>query len=100
MRMTAYWLARARVDDPDQYRKYADQVPGILAQYGARVLARGGRSEVLEGPAGFTRFVVIEFPSLEQAKACFDSADYQAAARFRREGGGVVEVVIVEGVPG
>ena len=95
--MPAYWLARARVDDPEQYRKYADQVPAILARYDARVLARGGRSEVLEGPSDFSRLVVVEFPSLERARACFESPEYQQAAAFRRAGGGVVENVMVEG---
>jgi uncharacterized protein (DUF1330 family) len=41
--------------------------------------------------------VVIEFPTLEQGVACFQSPEYQEAASFRRDGGGVVENVIVEG---
>jgi uncharacterized protein (DUF1330 family) len=96
--MPAYWLARARVDEPDQYARYAIQVPGILERFGGKVLARGGRHEILEGPSEFARFVVIEFPSLEAARDCFNSKDYQDAARFRREGGGVVEITIVDGV--
>jgi uncharacterized protein (DUF1330 family) len=98
--MSAYWLARARVDNPEQYKKYADQVPAILQKFGGRPLARGGHYEMLEGPAAFTRFVVVEFPSLDQARACFQSPEYQAAAQHRREGGGVVEITIVEGVAG
>lgn len=96
--MTAYWLARARVDEPEQYARYASQVPALLERFGGKVLARGGRHEMLEGAADFTRFVVIEFPSLTAARDCFNSADYQAAAQFRRDGGGVVEITIVEGV--
>lgn len=96
--MTAYWLARARVDKPDQYQRYAEQVPGILKRFGGEVLARGGQYEVLEGPSDFARFVVIAFPDLAAAKACFDSAEYQAAAQYRRDGGGVVEITIVDGV--
>ncbi len=96
--MAAYWLARARVDDAEQYARYASQVPGILERHGGRVLARGGQHEVLEGPEAFSRFVVIAFPSLEAARGCFHSAEYQAAAQFRRDGGGVVEITIVDGV--
>ena len=95
--MPAYWIARARVVDPAEYRRYAEQVPGILARYGGRVLARGGRFEILEGPADFERFVVIEFPTLEAARDCHRSAEYQAAAAHRRGGAGIVETVIVEG---
>ena len=43
------------------------------------------------------RFVVIEFPTLEQAVKCHQSPEYQAAAAFRRAPGvGEVEQVIVE----
>ena len=95
--MPAYWVARARIDDPVEYKKYTDQVPAIIARHGGRVLARGGRYRIMEGPETFHRFVVIEFPTMEQGIACFESPEYQAAAAFRRRGGGVVENVIVEG---
>jgi uncharacterized protein (DUF1330 family) len=95
--MAAYWVARARIDDPVAYKKYTDRVPAILAQYGGKVLARGGRYKINEGPNDFHRFVVIEFESLEQGVKCFESPEYQEAAAFRRNGGGVVENVIVEG---
>jgi uncharacterized protein (DUF1330 family) len=51
----------------------------------------------MEGPETFHRFVVIEFPTLEQGVACFESVEYQEAAAFRKPGGGVVELVIVDG---
>lgn len=95
--MPAYWLARSLINDPAEYKKYTDQVPGIVARHGGKILARGGRFEVLEGPRKFQRFVVIEFPSLEQAKACHDSAEYREAAEHRRRNGvGEVELVILE----
>jgi len=95
--MAAYWVARSRIVDPVEYKKYTDLVPGIIARYGGRVLARGGRFQIMEGPDKFHRFVVIEFPSFEQGVACFTSPDYEAAATFRRSGTGEVETVIVEG---
>ena len=95
--MPAYWIARARIDDPVAYKKYTDLVPGILKQYGGKVLARGGKYKINEGPQTFQRFIVIEFPTMEQGVTCFDSKEYQAAAAHRRAGGGVVENVIVEG---
>ena len=95
--MPAYWLARSKINDPVEYKKYTDRVPAIIARYQGKVLARGGRYRVMEGPQKFQRFVVIEFPSLEQAVACFESPEYQEAAAFRRAGAGEVENVIVEG---
>ncbi|MCH8187336.1 MAG: DUF1330 domain-containing protein [Proteobacteria bacterium] len=96
--MVAYWVARAKINDPDQYKKYTDRVPAILQKFGAKILARGGKFQILEGPETFGRFVVVEFPSMEQAVACHDSPEYQEAAAFRKDGGGEVELVIVDGM--
>jgi uncharacterized protein (DUF1330 family) len=95
--MPAYWVARSRIDDPVQYKRYTDLVPAIIARHGGKVLARGGRFRIMEGPDTFQRFVVIEFPTFEQAVACFESKEYQEAAALRKAGGGIVENVIVEG---
>jgi uncharacterized protein (DUF1330 family) len=95
--MAAYWLARSKINDPVEYKKYTDRVPAIVAQFDGKVLARGGRFQILEGPQKFHRFVVIEFPTLERAVACHDSPEYRQASAFRKkDGAGEVELVIVE----
>jgi len=96
--MSAYWIAHVTVTDPDAYAGYQALAPAAFAAHRARFLARGGPSEVLEGPE-LDRHVVIEFPTLADARACYDSAEYRAA-RARREGAATVHVVIVEGLPG
>jgi uncharacterized protein (DUF1330 family) len=88
---------RAKINDPVEYKKYTDPLPAIFARYGGKVLARGGKYRVMEGPETFHRFVVIEFATFDQAVACFESPEYQAASAHRRGGAGVVENVIVEG---
>lgn len=95
--MPAYWVARSRIVDPVAYKKYTDRVPAILAKYGGKVLARGGRYQIMEGPQKFHRFVVIEFPTFEQGVACFTSKEYDEAAAFRHAGAGDVETIMVEG---
>ena len=65
-------------------------------KYGAAILARGGRSSQIEGD-GRPRNVVIEFPSYDDAVACYNSPEYQAA-KAKRKGAGEAEIVIVEGV--
>jgi uncharacterized protein (DUF1330 family) len=95
--MPAYWVARSRIIDPVAYKKYTDRVPAIIAKYGGKVLARGGRFQIMEGPDKFHRFVVIEFPTFEQGVACFTSPEYNDAATFRRAGGGEVETIMVDG---
>ena len=94
--MPAYWVARSKINDPVEYKKYTDRVPAITSKYGGKVLARGGRFQIMEGPDKFHRFIVIEFPSFEQGVACFQSDEYKAAAAFRRAGGGEVETIMVE----
>ena len=95
--MPAYWVARAKINDPVEYKKYTELVPDILVRYGSKVLARGGRHQIMEGPQKFHRFVVVEFPTFEQAVACFTSEEYDQAAAFRRSGAGEVETIIVDG---
>ncbi len=96
--MAAYWVARSKINDPIDYKKYTDLVPGIIAKFGGKVLARGGRFQIMEGPNKFHRFIVIEFPTLEQGVACFTSQEYDRAAAFRRSGAGEVETIMVEGI--
>ena len=95
--MAAYWLARARIIDADKYRKYNEAARAAWEKYPRKVLARGGRFQVLEGDVQYTRFVIQEFPSFAAALEYHNSSEYQAAAAFRRDAGGVNELVIVEG---
>ncbi len=94
--MPAYWVARSRITDPEKYKRYTDRIPEIIAAFGGRVLSRGARYQVMEGPEEFTRFVVMEFPSFDEGVACFNSREYQEAAAHRRDGGGYVEIVMLE----
>jgi uncharacterized protein (DUF1330 family) len=95
--MPAYWVARSKINDPVEYKKYTDRIPGIVAKHGGKVLARGGRYQIMEGPDKFRRFIVMEFPTFEQGVACFESPEYDEAAAFRRTGAGEVEIVMVDG---
>lgn len=96
--MAAYWVARSKIIDPVAYKRYTDLVPGIIAQYKGKVLARGGDFRILEGTDKYQRFIVIEFPSLDDGEACFNSVEYQAAASNRRNGGGEVDLILVQSV--
>ena len=95
--MAAYMLVTVDVTDPDQYRQYTDRSPAAIARYGGRFLARGGRTVTLEGEPETRRVVVVEFPSLEQAEACYNSPEYQEA-KSHREGAASARFIVVEGV--
>jgi uncharacterized protein (DUF1330 family) len=93
-----YWIARVTVNDPAEYPKYIAAAAEAFKRHDAKFIVRGGRAEAVEGP-GRQRNVVIEFPSFEEALACYNSPDYQAAAKIRQacaDG----EIVVVEGPEG
>lgn len=96
----AYWIARSRIIDEPKYMEYARRAGEAFRQLpaGPRMLARGGRFEVLEGASTFHRFVLVEYPSLQSALDFYHSDAYQAAAQLRRAGAGENELVLVEGV--
>lgn len=94
--MAAYWIAHVTVTDPDRYKAYQALAPAAFARFGGRFLARGGEADVLEGPEQ-ARHVVIEFPDLAAARACYASDEYRAA-RAARAGVAEVALVIVDGV--
>ena len=81
--MAAYLLARVEVRDMQQYRKYTQRTPEVIAQFGGRFLVRGGEVVTLEGPESTERIVLIEFPSLAQVQAFYASPEYQAAKELR-----------------
>lgn len=91
-----YWIARVDVRDPEGYKDYVAAAKPAFDRYEAKVLARGGAYETLEG-AEHARNVVIEFASLQAAHDCYHSPEY-AAARAIRQKYSVAEIVLVEGV--
>ena len=94
----AYWIARVDIRDPERYKDYVATAKPAFEAHGARFLARGGEADPVEGP-GRARNVIIEFESLEIARACYHSEQYQRAAAIRRtvaDG----EIVLVEGFEG
>lgn len=95
--MAAYVIVDAEVTDPAKYEDYKKLSPGAVAKHGGRFLARGGQTAVLEGDWRPNRVVVIEFPSIEQARAFYTSVEYTAARRARA-GAADFNMVAVEGL--
>ena len=93
-----YWIGRIDVDDIEIYKTYVAANAAPFAQYGARFLVRGGQFETPEGTSR-SRNVVIEFPSIQAATDCYNSAEY-AEARAVRQSISTGELIIVEGYDG
>jgi uncharacterized protein (DUF1330 family) len=70
--------------------------PRVIAKFGGRFIVRGAEIHALEGPPEPRRLVVIEFPSLDQARAFHASEDY-AAVKTLREGAGEGQFLAVDG---
>ena len=96
--MVAYVINDMEVTDPTLLEEYKKLSPATVAQYGGRFLARGGAMEVLEGAWKPKRLVILEFPSLAQAKAWVDSPEYAPARRIRQQASRS-NIVVLEGVP-
>lgn len=94
--MSAYWIAHVTVTDPEVYKQYQERAARVFAEHGATFLARGGEADVREGPE-MQRHVIIRFPSLAEARACYDSAAYQEARRYRDQAA-IAHFTIVDGV--
>jgi uncharacterized protein (DUF1330 family) len=80
--VSTYVIAEIEVTNPDGYAEYAAPANASVLRHGGRFVVRAGASEVMEGDwAG--RLVVLEFESLEAARAWYDSDDYQACLPLR-----------------
>ena len=94
--MPAYIIARVQVTDWERYREYTRATPAAIEKFGGRFLVRGGESITLEGPPETGRVVVIEFPSLDKAKAFYRSEEYSRAKKLK-EGAATGQFLAIEG---
>ena len=94
---SAYVIANVDVTNQEQYEEYKKLSTIAMKASGAEVCIRGGKVEVLEGDWNPARFVMLKFPSVEQARAFYNSVEYEAAKKAR-EGAAVMRMLVVEGV--
>jgi uncharacterized protein (DUF1330 family) len=94
--MPAYLIADVTTTDQATMDEYRKQVPATVAKYGGRFLVRGGAHQVVEGDWKPNRLVIIEFPSLEQARRWYDSEEYKGPLALRLKAGRT-NLVMVEG---
>ena len=95
--MSAYVIVDIDVADPVGYSDYKELAPAAVALYGGKYIARGGKSENLEGDWPISRLVILEFPSMDLAKAWLNSPEY-APARALRHKYASSKMVVVEGI--
>jgi uncharacterized protein (DUF1330 family) len=94
--MPAYLIARVQVTDWERYREYMKATPAAIEKYGGKFVVRDGEMITLEGPPETGRVVIIEFPSLDQAKTFYHSEEYSRAKKLR-EGAATGHFLAIEG---
>jgi uncharacterized protein (DUF1330 family) len=96
--MPAYAIVLIEVTDREQYSKYTQATPAVIAEFGGKFIVRGGKTVTLEGPEEKRRVVVIEFPSFERAQAFYQSAEYQETKKLR-SGAAIGTFIVADGCP-
>jgi uncharacterized protein (DUF1330 family) len=77
--MAAYLISDITVRDRAAFEVYRTRAADVIRTYGGQYLARLGEVQVLEGSWNPNMIVVVEFPSLEQARAWYRSTEYAFA---------------------
>jgi uncharacterized protein (DUF1330 family) len=93
-----YWIPHLDVHDMKGFQAYRDMADAGHKRFGSKLLARGGRCEVIEGKMR-SRNVLREFNSYDEALAYYHGPDYSAAHPLR-EPYSECDFVIVEGYDG
>lgn len=96
--MAAYIVVQVDVKDPVRYEDYKKLVQPTLGAFDGKFIVRGGRTETLEGDWAPKRFVIVEFPDVERAKAWWASDAY-APAKALRQATSSTQMIVAEGLP-
>ena len=81
--MKGYWLILGtEVTDPAAQAEYSRLWKPIAEKYQARINPSKVPPVLKEARSGTARVIVVEFPSLAVAKACYDDPAYGDAMRF------------------
>ena len=95
--MTAYVIVDIRVTDPVGYEEYKRLAPAAVELYGGKYIARGGRTEILEGDWSPNRLVILQFESSERARQWLNSPEYSEARKMRHQTADS-NMVVIEGL--
>ena len=95
--MSAYVIVDITVTDPVRYEQYKKLSGAAVTTCAGRFLVRGGKVDVLEGTWHPSRFVILEFPTVEGAKEWWTSETYRPAKEIR-QATATTNMIVVEGV--
>ncbi len=97
--MSAYIIVSSEINDPEAFKAYMAAAPAAVAEYGGEYIVRGGAISTLEGDWAPKRLTVLRFPSVDRARAFYDSPSYRAARELRAGLTARFDMIVVDGVP-
>jgi uncharacterized protein (DUF1330 family) len=96
--MPAYVISDLSPRDAGALQIYRTRAAAAIAHHGGRYLARFGAIETLEGSWRPQMLVIVEFPTVEQARAWYRSPEYAEALAVRDQALSR-NLILVDGVP-
>ncbi|MDJ0838205.1 MAG: DUF1330 domain-containing protein [Acidobacteriota bacterium] len=96
--MPVHIIVEISVTDPQLFEDYKKAVPATLTAFGGRFVVRGGECETLEGNWKPERLVVLEFDSVDHARAWWSSEAYSRPKRMRQKSA-ITQMVLVQPPP-
>ena len=82
--MPTYIVGDIHITDPAAYQAHVPRALATIARFGGRVIAGGGKVDLLEGGPMPERIFIVEFPTADAARKWYGSDEYQAASRVRQ----------------
>ncbi len=95
--MPSYFIAHFSITDPDGYASYIEKVVPLIQANQGRLLVADDAASLIEGHFEDGRVVIIEFPSVEQARAWQATPEYQEAKQLRRAATDTHSMILVAG---
>jgi len=94
----AYVLVDTKISNSENYEIYKSKAKPIAEKFGGKYLTRGGNMDIVQKDLWSpTRLVLVEFPSVDNARAFHDSNDYADVKKLRLENAEST-LVILEGL--
>ena len=99
--MPAYIVSVVEVTNPGpNFKKYTEESARLARSHGGMYLIRGKSPKVVSGTLLEKKaMIILEFPSMENLNAFYDSDAYQKDCKPLREGTGIYDIGFFESPP-
>lgn len=94
--MSCYFIAQITIHDYQKYKIYEEGFDEIIVYYDGKVIVVDDQAILLEGNWQHKRMVVIRFSDEAEARRWYQSPEYQALAKYRKQAS-VADIMLVKG---